>query len=156
MHSLVFFVASGHLLNMRKPLYPIEKDAQPITVCVTGGTGIATDTQTALACCVQSPLYPIARPGSLPCFSCQCSRSCRQQCNICDSSCAAKPDVPHAGYIAGAIIARLLTAGHTVHATVRDPSNEEKLRWLKGLPQAATHLKFFKVMPCLRSHPLCF
>jgi len=26
---------------MRKPLYPIEEDAQPITVCVTGGTGVA-------------------------------------------------------------------------------------------------------------------
>jgi len=82
--------------------------------------------------------------------------SCRQQCNICDSSCAAKPVVPHAGYIAGAIIARLLAAGHTVHATVRDPSNEQKLCWLKGLPQASTHLKFFKVMPCFRSQSLCF
>ena len=73
--------------SMRKPLYPSEKDAQPVTVCVTGGTG----------------------------------------------------------YIAGAIIARLLAAGHTVHATVRDPSNEQKLRWLRGLPYAGTHLKFFKV-----------
>ena len=49
------------------------------------------------------------------------------------------------GYIAGAIIARLLAAGHTVHATVRDPSNEQKLRWLRALPRAGTHLKFFKV-----------
>lgn len=73
---------------MRKPLYPIEREAPPATVCVTGGTG----------------------------------------------------------YIAGAIIARLLAAGHTVHATVRDPANEQKLRWLKALPQAGTHLKFFKVI----------
>ncbi|CAL5224580.1 g7286 [Coccomyxa viridis] len=48
------------------------------------------------------------------------------------------------GYIAGAIIARLLAAGHTVHATVRDPSNEQKLRWLRALPNASSHLKFFK------------
>ena len=75
---------------MRKPLCPIEKDAQAATICVTGGTG----------------------------------------------------------YIAGAIIARLLAAGHTVHATVRDPNNEQKLRWLRGLPDASTQLKFFKVTPC--------
>ena len=81
---------------MRKPLYPIERDAQPATVCVTGGTG----------------------------------------------------------YIAGAIIARLLAAGHTVHATVRDPNNDKKLRWLKGLHNASTHLKFFKVALCRRL-PLC-
>ena len=68
----------------------MEKDAEPATVCVTGGTG----------------------------------------------------------YIAGAIIARLLAAGHTVHATVRDPNNEQKLRWLRTLPKASTNLKFFKVMPC--------
>lgn len=53
------------------------------------------------------------------------------------------------GYIAGVIIARLLAAGHTVHATVRDPNNEQKLRWLQGLPHASTHLKFFKVALCM-------
>lgn len=57
------------------------------------------------------------------------------------------------GYIAGAIIARLLAAGHTVHATVRDPSNEQKLRWLRALPNASSHLKFFKVALCPR---FCF
>ena len=44
---------------MRKPLYLIEKDAQPITVCVTGGTGIASDTETGLAYCVQHLLYAV-------------------------------------------------------------------------------------------------
>ena len=73
--------------GMRKPLYPIERHAEPATVCVTGATG----------------------------------------------------------YIAGAIVARLLAAGHTVHATVRDPSNEKKLQWLKTLPRASTHLIFFQV-----------
>ena len=95
------FFLSRTSSSMRKPLYPIEKDAEPATVCVTGGTG----------------------------------------------------------YIAGATIARLLAAGHTVHATVRDPSNEQKLRWLKRLPHADTHLKFFKVALfwrlhlCLHLHP---
>ena len=81
---------AGFAPGMRKPLYPVEWDAEPAAVCVTGGTG----------------------------------------------------------YIAGAIIARLLAAGHTVHATVRDPNNEEKLRWLIALPQASSHLKFFKVSTC--------
>lgn len=49
------------------------------------------------------------------------------------------------GYIAGAIIARLLLAGHSVHATVRDPSNEKKLQFLRSLPGADAHLQFFKV-----------
>ena len=51
------------------------------------------------------------------------------------------------GYIAGAIIARLLASGHTVHATVRDPNNDSKLQFLKSLPGAETRLKFFKVPP---------
>ena len=78
-------------LRLRKPLHETETSAQPVTVCVTGGTG----------------------------------------------------------YIAGAIIARLLTAGHAVHATVRDPGNEKKLAYLKSLPGASDRLRFFKArMPC--------
>ncbi len=50
------------------------------------------------------------------------------------------------GYIAGAIIARLLAAGHTVHATVREPNSQTKLQYLKSLPNANTRLKFFKVL----------
>lgn len=73
---------------LRKPLYEIERAAEPTSVCVTGGTG----------------------------------------------------------YIAGAIIARLLAAGHTVHATVRDPNSQTKLRYLKSLPGADTRLHFFKVL----------
>ncbi|CAL8464641.1 g4176 [Coccomyxa elongata] len=71
---------------LRKPLYEIERAAEPTSVCVTGGTG----------------------------------------------------------YIAGAIIARLLAAGHTVHATVRDPNSQTKLQYLKSLPGAETRLHFFK------------
>lgn len=89
--------ATSFVPGMRKPLYPVEQDAEPATVCVTGGTG----------------------------------------------------------YIAGAIIARLLAAGHTVHATVRDPNNEQKLRWLNALPQASSHLKFFKVSTCAELMSLC-
>lgn len=48
------------------------------------------------------------------------------------------------GFVAGAIIERLLRGGHTVHTTVRDPSNEKKLTQLKALPGAADRLKFFK------------
>lgn len=31
-----------------------------------------------------------------------------------------------------------------VHATVRDPSNESKVKFLKSLPNGDTHLKLFK------------
>jgi NmrA-like family len=49
------------------------------------------------------------------------------------------------GYIAGAIIKRLLAMGMTVHATVRDPDNKDKLEHLLSFPGAASRLKFFKV-----------
>ena len=48
------------------------------------------------------------------------------------------------GYIAGRVVERLLQAGLTVHATVRDPSNTERLAYLEEL--AANHpgsLHFF-------------
>lgn len=92
-----FCDAAGFVPGMRKPLYPVERDAEPATVCVTGGTG----------------------------------------------------------YIAGVIIARLLAAGHTVHATVRDPNNEQKLRWLKALPHASSHLRLFKVSTCAELASAC-
>jgi NAD(P)-dependent dehydrogenase (short-subunit alcohol dehydrogenase family) len=60
------------------------------------------------------------------------------------------------GYIAGAIIARLLASGHTVHATVRDPGNAKKLAYLQSLPGAASRLRFFKASGptlCMPLHP---
>ncbi|KAG2445702.1 hypothetical protein HXX76_000309 [Chlamydomonas incerta] len=48
------------------------------------------------------------------------------------------------GYVAGNVVARLLAAGHIVHATVRDPSNEAAASPLKSLPGAAERLKLFK------------
>lgn len=49
------------------------------------------------------------------------------------------------GYIAGAVIKRLLAMGMTVHVTVRDPNNHGKLAHLQNIPDAGTRLKFFKV-----------
>lgn len=49
------------------------------------------------------------------------------------------------GYVAGHIIKRLLEAGVTVHAAVRDPSKEEKLKYLNAM--AANNpgeIKYFK------------
>lgn len=37
------------------------------------------------------------------------------------------------GYVAGWLVRRLLEEGHTVHATVRDPSSAEKLKYLNEL-----------------------
>jgi len=37
------------------------------------------------------------------------------------------------GYVAGWLVKKLLDEGHTVHAAVRDPENEGKLRYLNGL-----------------------
>ncbi|CAD7702298.1 unnamed protein product [Ostreobium quekettii] len=47
------------------------------------------------------------------------------------------------GYIAGPVIARLLAAGHTVHAACRDPANEAKTGHLKALPGAGERLRLF-------------
>ncbi|KAK9807731.1 hypothetical protein WJX72_007437 [[Myrmecia] bisecta] len=71
---------------LRRPLYEIERLAEPMTVCVTGATG----------------------------------------------------------YIASSIVRRLLSAGHTVHGTCRDPKNAAKVAHLEAMPGATRHLKLFK------------
>ena len=49
------------------------------------------------------------------------------------------------GYVAGWIIQRLLEEGLTVHCTVRDPDNADKLKYLKALEEKHSgSLKFFK------------
>ena len=49
------------------------------------------------------------------------------------------------GYVAGWIVKRLLERGCTVHATVRDPDNEQKLKYLNELANgAAGKLRFFR------------
>lgn len=48
------------------------------------------------------------------------------------------------GYVGSVLVKRLLVSGHTVHATVRDPSNERKVKHLTALPGAAERLKLFK------------
>ncbi|GLJ54746.1 hypothetical protein SUGI_1176000 [Cryptomeria japonica] len=48
------------------------------------------------------------------------------------------------GYIGSWLVKRLLEKGYTVHATVRDPENEEKVGHLIALPGAKERLKVFK------------
>ena len=49
------------------------------------------------------------------------------------------------GYVAGHIVKRLLEAGVVVHAAVRDPSREEKLKYLNEIAAAsAGQIKYFK------------
>ncbi len=48
-----------------------------------------------------------------------------------------------AGYIASAIVCRLLAAGHTVHATYRDRDDANTLAALKALP-GADRLEWFR------------
>lgn len=48
------------------------------------------------------------------------------------------------GFVGGAIIQRLLAAGHSVHATVRDPTNPAKTANLTALP-GSERIKFFRV-----------
>ncbi|KXZ48837.1 hypothetical protein GPECTOR_25g422 [Gonium pectorale] len=48
------------------------------------------------------------------------------------------------GYVAGPIVARLLAAGHTVHATSRDPGNMETVAPLMSLPGATERLRLFR------------
>ena len=48
------------------------------------------------------------------------------------------------GYVAGWIVKKLLEAGITVHAAVRDPSNHDKLGHLEELKNSTNgDLKFF-------------
>jgi len=49
------------------------------------------------------------------------------------------------GYLAGWIVKRLLQEGLTVHATVRDPSDKEKLKYLDALAENSNgKLRYFK------------
>ena len=49
------------------------------------------------------------------------------------------------GYVAGQIINSLLEAGVTVHAAVRDPDRQDKLKYLNALSEALPgEIKFFK------------
>ncbi|MBT8351111.1 MAG: NAD-dependent epimerase/dehydratase family protein, partial [Deltaproteobacteria bacterium] len=49
------------------------------------------------------------------------------------------------GYVAGQIVNKLLNEGITVHATVRDPENAEKLRYLNEIAENSSgSIKFFK------------
>ncbi len=49
------------------------------------------------------------------------------------------------GYVAGWVVKRLLDTGFTAHATVRDPSNAEKLKYLDALAeQSAGTIQYFK------------
>ena len=49
------------------------------------------------------------------------------------------------GYVAGWLVKKLLDEGHTVHAAVRDPSNERKLKHLFAMADSAPGtIRFFK------------
>jgi dihydroflavonol-4-reductase len=49
------------------------------------------------------------------------------------------------GYVAGWIVKRLLDAGFTVHASVRNPGNADSLKYLNAIAsQAIGNIKFFK------------
>lgn len=49
------------------------------------------------------------------------------------------------GYVAGHIVSRLLNAGVTVHAAVRDPDNREKLKYLNAIAeQAPGTIRYFR------------
>lgn len=58
------------------------------------------------------------------------------------------------GFVGGAIIQRLLAAGHTVHATVRDTSNPAKTANLTALP-GSERIKFFQARPPSHSPAFC-
>ena len=49
------------------------------------------------------------------------------------------------GYVAGWIVKDLLESGHTVHAPVRDPADNEKLAHLRALAESNSGtINFFK------------
>jgi dihydroflavonol-4-reductase len=47
-------------------------------------------------------------------------------------------------FVAGHILQRLLANEIHVHATVRAPNDQKRTAFLRGLPNAETHLKLFK------------
>ncbi|GLC45513.1 hypothetical protein PLESTF_001109100 [Pleodorina starrii] len=59
-----------------------------------------------------------------------------QPCRVCVTGAT--------GYVAGPIVARLLAAGHTVHATCRDPSSVKSVSALRSLPGAPKRLRLFQ------------
>eukprot|EP00253_Pinus_taeda_P027024 PITA_27024 len=48
------------------------------------------------------------------------------------------------GFVASSLVQRLLHQGYTVHATVREPGNEGKVRHLLDIPGAGERLKIFR------------
>ncbi len=49
------------------------------------------------------------------------------------------------GYVAGRLVERLMEEGHTVHAAVRDPGNQNKLQYLDRLAEAMPgSIRYFK------------
>ncbi|CAN6582609.1 unnamed protein product [Malus baccata var. baccata] len=48
------------------------------------------------------------------------------------------------GFIGSWLVMRLLERGYTVRATVRDPTNQKKVKHLLDLPKAETHLTLWK------------
>ncbi len=49
------------------------------------------------------------------------------------------------GYVAGWLVKKLVDEGHTVHAAVRDPSNEEKVRHLDAAAEGASgSIRYFQ------------
>ena len=49
------------------------------------------------------------------------------------------------GYVAGRLIEKLLSEGHTVHAAVRDAENTEKLKYLSALAETAPgEIRYFR------------
>jgi dihydroflavonol-4-reductase len=49
------------------------------------------------------------------------------------------------GYVAGRLAEKLLQEGHTVHAAIRNPDNQEKVRYLNALAESLPGtIRFFK------------
>lgn len=110
----------------RRPLLPAERQAQPVTVCVTGQCGckgVAGSERLGL--------------GSLPPDAVAAAAACLLASFMVTTCCP--PNLTGgAGFIGSRIVARLLAAGHTVHATRRAAGDDAptiaalQVGWLLG------------------------
>lgn len=106
----------------RKPLHPVEQQAAPARICVTG-----EDTTMA------SALLPARESKEHVCCIVALTVPCP----------ASTPGA--AGFIGSRVVMRLLACGHSVHATRRAAGDDDAMAAaLDALPGAAERLRWFE------------
>lgn len=118
----------------RKPLHAAEKREKPATVCVTGAwiRCHGSEAEASEGNLPPPPSARLLRADAANAAACRISTA-RRSATAGGTS-----------YIGCSVVARLLAAGHTVHATCRSPSAAKQIvSALDALPGAAQRLRWF-------------